>query len=312
MKKQLRLAILGVSVLAIALAAGAEPAHAYYKHHHRNHIVHAKAKTHKKHSRKASSGNSMVREAQASLINLRYLAGKADGKLGPKTTRAIRNFQKDHGLHADGKLTRATYNAIIKADSERAMAALPVPKDKLLVAPLPVPDLNRDTLAAQPGLVGPTNQQYADPLLGGQTVTTANGSAQAIRTQTLSSRFAKIDINENINGNLRRYNMTVNGNPILQVNNQPSIIGISQTYAFDSEDVMIVTTYRDGDRTCQYKHYLLSLAQGRNELHVLGNCTHGYQARKVEDSLFVTFPEFDDERMAPATWRYENGNLEQL
>jgi hypothetical protein len=47
-------------------------------------------------------------------------------------------------------------------------------------------------------------------------------------------------------------------------------------------------------------------------VRAIGNCTHGYQARKVDDSLLVTFPEFDDQRVAGATWRYENDDLEKL
>jgi hypothetical protein len=99
---------------------------------------------------------------------------------------------------------------------------------------------------------------------------------------------------------------------MLQIDNQPSIIGISQTFALEHEDVIVLTTYHDGDKVCAYKHYLLTLAQGRNELHPIGNCSHGYQARKVEESIFITFPEVDDQRVAGATWRYESGDLEKL
>jgi len=300
-KKNLRHVLLGLSVIALMAGLGAEPASAYFKHHHK--IVHHKS--HKKATKRKSKTHSMVHDAQTSLINLKYLTGKADGILGPKTIKAIKAFQKEHHLHADGKLTKQTYNSIIKADKERAMANLPLPKQVL-----PAP--SQDTLAAQPGLVGVTHQDYADPLLGGTTVIGAAGGAQSVRTQELSSRFAKIDINENINGPTRRYSLTVNGNPLLMIDNQPSIIGISETYALEKEDAIIITSYHDGDKVCAYKHYLLTLSQGRNELHPIDNCTHGYQARKVEDSIFITFPETDDVRVAGATWRYEDGDLEKL
>lgn len=307
MKKQLRLAFLTLSVIGIATTMDTQPAYAFFRHHHK-HVVHSHHR-HKSHSHTST----LVRDAQTSLINLKYLSGKADGIIGPKTTKAIKAFQKDNKLHADGKLTKETYNAIIKADSTRAMASLPMPTVKEPLPPSsPLAEMKRDTLPAQPGLVGPTNQQYADPLLGGLTVAGGNGAPQSVRTQELSSRFAKLDINENINGPQRRYNLTLNGTPLLQIENQPSIIGISQTFALDHEDALVLTTYHDGDTVCPYKHYLLTLSQGRNELHVIGNCTHGYQARKVEDSLFITFPEVDDERLAGATWRYENGDLEKL
>ena len=307
MKKQLRNALLALSVIGLVTSAGSTPVFAFFKHHHKHitHVHHKKVVHHKT--------STLVRDAQASLINLNYMKGKPDGVLGPKTVKAIKGFQKDNRLPVTGKLTKETYNAIIKADSARAMASLPIPSIKNpMPNSSPLAEIKQDTLPAQPGLVGPTNQQYADPLLGGVTVAGSAASGQSVRTQELSSRYAKLDINENINGPERRYNLTMNGTPLLQIDNQPSIIGISQTYALEHEDVLILTTYNNSDKTCPYKHYLLSLTQGRNELHVIKNCTHGYQARKVEDSVFITFPEFDDARLVGATWRYESGELEKL
>jgi hypothetical protein len=291
--KSLRLACLAFVTAGLVSVAATPPAYAFFHHHHKKHVRHVK---HKKHKTSA-----MVRDAQISLINLGYYKGHPDGLMGPKTVKAIRVFQRDHGLKVTGKLTRETYNAIIKADKTRAMASLPMP----VMMPPPI-----DTLPAQPGLVGPTNQQYADPLLGGPTV--AGGGAQAVRTQELSSRYGKLDINENVNGNERRYTMTLNGRPILDSDHQPSIIGISQTFKLENEDAIVISTYRASDPVCAYQHYLLTLAEGRNEIRAFGNCTHGYQARAVENSLFVTFPEVDDQRVAGATWRYESGDLERL
>ncbi len=310
MKKLLRLALLATVAFGCLSLAELSPANAYFQHHHKHvkHVKHRKTK-HKMHSR----SNAMVRDAQTSLVNLAYYRGKPDGVLGPKTVKAIKAFQHDHHLAVNGRLNKETYNAIIKADSARAMSSLPLPASALGPLPMLPIESKVDTLKAQPGLVGQTNQQYADPLLGGAVVAgEGKGAPQAVRTQELSSRFAKLDINENKNGPTRRYDMTLNGRPILQIDNQPSIIGISQTYALDNEDAIILTSYHDGDPVCAYKHYLLTLAEGRNELRAIGNCTHGYQARKVEDSLFITFPEFDDQRLAGATWRYEGGELERL
>ncbi|MGL1617795.1 peptidoglycan-binding domain-containing protein, partial [Vibrio parahaemolyticus] len=86
---------------------------AFFHHHHKTHVRHA-THTHHKHSHHSKS-SALVRDAQTSLINLLYLKGNADGVLGPKTVKAIKNFQKDHGLRVTGKLTKETYNAIIKA-----------------------------------------------------------------------------------------------------------------------------------------------------------------------------------------------------
>jgi hypothetical protein len=291
-------------VLGLTATVDTPPAYAYFKHTHK-HMVH-KAKKKTKTKVKKSKINTMLRDAQTSLINLDYTPGQPDGLLGPKTVAAIKAFQRDHHLKATGKLTHETYNAIIKADKTRAMSSLPNVPTPLI----PVPA--SDTLPTQPGLTGTTNQQYADPLLGGQTVAGSSSSGQAVRTQELSSRFAKLDINENLNGNTRRYNLTLNGEPILQIDNQPSIIGMSPSYKLSNEDAVILTTYVQDDNVCPYKQYLLTLSQSKNELRAFGNCTQGYQARVVQDSLFVTFPEIDDQRVAGATWRYEEGFLEKL
>ena len=46
-----------------------------------------------------------IANAQATLIELGYTVGKIDGKLGPKTTKAIKAFQKKQHMKADGKIT---------------------------------------------------------------------------------------------------------------------------------------------------------------------------------------------------------------
>jgi hypothetical protein len=49
-----------------------------------------------------------VSGAQARLNNLGYFCGKVDGIVGPRTERALRQFQKDQGLTVDGRLGPAT------------------------------------------------------------------------------------------------------------------------------------------------------------------------------------------------------------
>jgi hypothetical protein len=46
-----------------------------------------------------------IANAQATLMELGFNVGKIDGKLGPKTTKAIKAFQKKHHMKADGKIT---------------------------------------------------------------------------------------------------------------------------------------------------------------------------------------------------------------
>ena len=68
---------------------------------------------------RAKSGNSVsvmdtgtlsTKEIQIALKNAGYYAGAIDGQIGPKTKRAIKEFQRANGLTADGvvgKMTKA-------------------------------------------------------------------------------------------------------------------------------------------------------------------------------------------------------------
>ena len=49
------------------------------------------------------------KQIQAALKNAGYYQGEVDGKLGRKTRRAIRAFQKANNLHADGKVGKNTW-----------------------------------------------------------------------------------------------------------------------------------------------------------------------------------------------------------
>jgi peptidoglycan hydrolase-like protein with peptidoglycan-binding domain len=49
---------------------------------------------------------------QGALIKLGYTLGKADGMMGPKTREAVRAFQRDAGLKADGDVGPLTRGAL--------------------------------------------------------------------------------------------------------------------------------------------------------------------------------------------------------
>jgi peptidoglycan hydrolase-like protein with peptidoglycan-binding domain len=67
----------------------------------------------------AQSG-SEVEELQRLLAKLGFAPGNVDGVLGPRTADAVRKFQKENGLTADGLVGPATWNAL-----QRAAAAAP-------------------------------------------------------------------------------------------------------------------------------------------------------------------------------------------
>src|SRR5215207_2743434 len=53
-----------------------------------------------------------VQALQQALKDLGYFYGPADGRRGPRTDTAVRNFQRDQGLEATGNLDNATVTRI--------------------------------------------------------------------------------------------------------------------------------------------------------------------------------------------------------
>jgi peptidoglycan hydrolase-like protein with peptidoglycan-binding domain len=63
-------------------------------------------------------------EIQTALKNANFYTGAIDGKIGPKTKKAVAEFQKANGLAADGRVGPKTWNALNKyLNSENAPKA---------------------------------------------------------------------------------------------------------------------------------------------------------------------------------------------
>lgn len=61
---------------------------------------------------KDRKGRLTVKQIQLALKEAGYDPGKIDGKLGDKTVKAIKDFQKAHGLKQDGKVGPKTEEAL--------------------------------------------------------------------------------------------------------------------------------------------------------------------------------------------------------
>lgn len=302
MKTMLRTTNLLMSIITIAFIYPINVAEAaiHHKHHHGHHHYSSHTRSSHVHSKHSTPSN-IVKTAQQHLIKLGYLSGQADGVMGPKTTKALIHFQSDHGLKISGKLTTPTYNALVEADLE----IIKHPAVPLATAAVP------DFYANNPDFYGHYNQEYANPMMLAPAVT-GNGGDPTVSTQTLHSRFAKIDVSENTNDNLKTYTLTLNGQLLLQSVGQPSVIGISRTFELPDEDAIIFTSYRPNDALCNYKHYLFTIRENGQNIQEIGNCTRGFQGQITNNSLYIIFPEPEDGRNVGSTWRYENGDLERL
>jgi hypothetical protein len=59
-----------------------------------------------------SDGGSRVTDVQSALAREGYYDGAIDGRLGPATQKALRRFQRDHGLDATGGINSAVIEAL--------------------------------------------------------------------------------------------------------------------------------------------------------------------------------------------------------
>jgi peptidoglycan hydrolase-like protein with peptidoglycan-binding domain len=195
-----------------AAAASGKKTHAY---------VPAKKRAKAASSSKASKSENAISVAQRHLMNLGYYGGKIDGKMGKQTVAAIKSFQRDHDLKADGKLGPKTRRALEKAD-------VPAIKDSLTYG------------TSQPAITNTdVHPDYAASLNGG--------------TKVVTNRFARVDVSETGSGYAKRYAVTLNGQSILTADGQPSVVGVSPTYDMGNEDAIIFTTYSPSPTNCMYR-----------------------------------------------------------
>lgn len=68
-----------------------------------------------------------VKRVQEALASQGYDPGPADGKLGPKTTEAVKRAQTDKGISATGKLDQQTVAALSSGESSRSSSGAPAP-----------------------------------------------------------------------------------------------------------------------------------------------------------------------------------------
>ena len=266
--------VFSATAACFALALSATPAVARTTHH-KHHVKHRIT-----HHAQAPASSPIVRIAQDHLSHIGYYKGKSDGIMGPQTRAAIRNFQREQGLKADGALGPKTNAALEKADHH---------------AEEPQQSFNvRQGVGVGDGEIAP---DYAPSLSG---------------SKLINTRYGGVDVSESGEGSNKRYNVNLNGQSILTADGQPTVMGISPTFDLGQEDAVIFTTYSPSDANCMYKTHVLTLSTTGSSLVDIDNCTRGYHAEVNGGSLYVSFPEHDDNRALGATWRVEGMTAEKL
>lgn len=60
----------------------------------------------------AATDPQQIRQVQEKLKEKGYNTGKVDGKMGPRTAKALRNFQRDQGIETSGQIDQQTLQAL--------------------------------------------------------------------------------------------------------------------------------------------------------------------------------------------------------
>ncbi len=111
----------------------------------------------------------------------------------------------------------------------------------------------------------------------------------------------------------RHYTVSVNGQQVLRADDQPSIIGVSKAYELGNEDAVVITVFNVQDSAvCPYRNFVLVLSGAGGKLLELNSCTREYQARVKGNSLYIMYPDREDDRAVEATWRLEGQTLTKL
>lgn len=155
---------------------------------------------------KTGSKGTSVTRLQERLIELNYFSGSADGLYGTATAMAVRLFQRQNGLTADGVAGVQTLKAIYNSNAKKYEKATATPKPTATPAPtetvLQLGDSGSDVKSAQQRLVTLGYMKKADGSFGPATYAavvsfqqrnalTVNGELNAATIKKLNSTSAK-------------------------------------------------------------------------------------------------------------------------
>lgn len=221
----------------------------------------------------AEASRASTRDLQEKLTLLGYDPGAIDGAMGPKTRAAIKNFQRDSGLSADGVVgsrTRVAMEAALEQGRNRPQAA----NHQL--------DIYEDILTER--------------LSSGKVA--------------LQSRFATVEL---IKAGAGRYKISVNGNVVATSPGGNGLPRISHTFELPGEDAIVLASTSSNRKCRLEHSVFVIRADGTFMAPApIGNCKEVLNGRVQDDRLVLSFPPKDvPSWRLEETWIYQTGQVVQ-
>ncbi len=240
----------------------------------------------KKSAAKKKAPSTSIHTVQSQLADLGYYTGSVDGKNGPMTKRAVKDFQKDKGLKATGALDSKTVSTL-------AQAAYTV--------------RGADYYAAKPASSGRS-------LSAGGSLGTLTSVEPVVREpDPFATRYGTFAVTEDeVAGQMKNYTLSLNGQAVLTVTNQAGPLRNSGTFQVGDEDAIVLTTYT-GRPNCLYDNNLIVVrADGAVLKYNIPVCAAETSGEVKDLSFFINFADGYDGSKPGVIWRYYRGTLNAL
>lgn len=215
-----------------------------------------------------------IRNVQEKLILLGYEPGGIDGVMGGKTRKAVKAFQKDAEIRADGIVGPKTLAMLDSFTSKGGAAGVSAANNQL--------DIYEDVLT--------------DRL--------TSGAVQ------LPTRYGQVSVSRAGAG---RYAISINGQTVATTSKGKGLPRFSRTFQLPSEDVILITSPMN-KKDCKLEHLVLAVrADGSfTAPQPLGTCREMFGGVVENDRVVFPAPrEKNPSWRLEDSWIYQSGHVEQ-
>lgn len=263
----------------------------------------------------AAPVKNVVTDAQERLNTLGYNAGKIDGVIGKETQEAIMEFQRNNALPVTGTLTPETYSMMwdnygynrgFYRDGIRYSNYYGYNDANRIYG---YNDAYRPYDTRWNYAYGNRASYYQQ--VGTLPIADSVGYRNYnYNLQGLPIRFGHLSIHRDTWSGANNYTVMLNGQSVLNANNQPEALRVSKVFNLSDEDAVIISAY-DGTSGCNFKNYLLTVKSNGTytPAREIGNCTGTYEARVDGNMLYISFANYNGSAYGKDIWRYSNNSL---